>query len=365
MKNEVLIIASEFPPGPGGIGSHAYSMAKAFYKKNIEVTVVCPADYVDRKEALEFDSKLPFKVVRYAHQGWKGYLCRLTTIRKHLKKNIILSGKFPLWTIYWIRLLKKHNAKVICVLHGSEINPSNSFLRRFTHCSINSSDCIVAVSSFTKELLPEWIKRKRDIDIIPNGIDIDTVVDIQPIQLVGYPKLLTVGNVTPRKGQHRVIKALPRLIQDYPDIHYHIVGLPSYKEEFQQLAKSLNVANHVTFHGRVKNHSDLTGYYKSADAFIILSENQKDGDCEGFGIVILEAGMWQLPSIGAIGCGISDAISEGENGFMVDGDNPEEINKAIGAILEDKDNLQKGSRIWSEKFDWNSIIEKFIVKLKS
>lgn len=365
MKNEVLIIASEFPPGPGGIGSHALSMANAFYKKGIDVTVVCPADYVKKEEALEFDRKLPFKVERYSRQGWKGYLGRPTTIRKHLKKNIILSGKFPLWTIYWIRLLKKHNAKVICVLHGSEVNPGNLFLRWFTHHSINSADCIVAVSSFTKELLPKWIKYKREIDIIPNGIDIDSFVDSQPIPLVGYPKLLTVGNVTPRKGQHRVIKALPRLIQYYPNIHYHIVGLPSYKEEFQQLAKSLNVADHVTFHGRVKNHSDLTGYYKSADAFMILSENQKDGDCEGFGIVILEAGMWRLPSIGAIGCGISDAISEGENGFMVDGDNPEEINKAIGAILGNKDNLQRGSRIWSKKFDWDSIIEKFIVKLKS
>ncbi len=365
MKKEVLIIASEFPPGPGGIGSHAFSMAKAFHKKGVEVTVICPADYVKKEEVLDFDHRLPFRVERYARQGWKGYLSRLTTIRKHLKKNIILSGKFPLWTIYWIRFLQKHNSKVISVLHGSEVNLGNSILKWFTHHSINSADCIVSVSSFTKELLPEWIKRKREIDIIPNGIDIDSFVDIPPIQLTGYPKLLTVGNVTPRKGQHRVIKALPRLIQDYPDIHYHIVGLPSYKEEFQQLAKSLNVANHVTFHGRVENHSDLTGYYKSADAFIILSENQKDGDCEGFGIVILEAGICKLPSIGAIGCGISDAISDGENGFMVDGDNPEEINKALTSILKDKGNLQKEARIWSKKFDWDSIIEKFIIKLKS
>lgn len=360
MKNEVLIIASEFPPGPGGIGSHAYSMAKAFYKKNIDVTVVCPADYVDRKEALEFDSKLPFKVVRYARQGWRGYLGRLTTIRKNLKKNIILSGKFPLWTINWIRLLKGKSVKIISVLHGSEVNPLNKLTRKFTHNAIAKADEVVAVSNFTATLLPNWLQTSKKIKIIPNGIDLSAFPECDKRELKGNPVILTVGAVTPRKGQHRVIKALPAILKKYPEAHYHIVGLPFYKKQFEVIADSLGVSENITFHGRIESIGDLYSYYRSADLFAILSENQKDGDCEGFGIVILEAGYYGLPTIGAIGCGIEDAIKNDVNGYLVDGDNPPEITDRIGSIIKNKHRLESSTKDWSLKHNWDKIISKFI-----
>ena len=44
-----------------------------------------------------------------------------------------------------------------------------------------------------------------------------------PLNLQGSPILLTVGGVTPRKGQHRVIRALPEIIRSYPQACYHIV----------------------------------------------------------------------------------------------------------------------------------------------
>ena len=65
MKKEVLIVSQEFPPGPGGIGSHAYSMAKSFHEKGIDVTVVASMDYVTPQQVEAFDNKQPFKVVRF------------------------------------------------------------------------------------------------------------------------------------------------------------------------------------------------------------------------------------------------------------------------------------------------------------
>lgn len=360
MKKEVLIIASEFPPGPGGIGSHAFSMAKAFHKKGVEVTVVCPADYVKKEEALDFDHRLPFRVERYARQGWKGYLGRLTTIRKHLKKNIILSGKFPLWTIYWIRLFKRHNVRVISILHGSEVSPKNELIKKFTHNAIAKADEVVAVSKFTATLLPDWLQKFKRVRVIPNGIDLTAFPNCNKILLKGYPSILTVGAVTPRKGQHRVIKALPEILKKYPDTHYHIVGLPVYKANFEMLAKELGVHEHVSFHGRIEAIKDLYAFYSCADIFAILSENQKNGDCEGFGIVILEAAYYGLPSIGAKDCGIEDAITEGINGYLVDGNDSVEIVNKIDKILMNKQELIPSTKEWSKKHSWDIIITKFI-----
>ena len=94
--------------------------------------------------------------------------------------------------------------------------------------------------------------------------------------------------------------------------------------------------------------------YLSCDVFAMLSENQPDGDIEGFGIAILEANSFGLPAIGAKGCGIEDAISK-ESGVLVDGDNCEEILQALNFVLENKEVLSKGAREWAKNHSWNKL----------
>lgn len=364
MNKEVLIVASEFPPGPGGIGSHAYSMAKAFHAYGIKVTVIANADYVTLEQAESFDREQPFTILRYPNGGKSKYIKRFQIVSKHAKGNVIFSGWFSLIIGLWIKFIKR-NVHSISILHGTEVNVANPIMRKLTHWAINSSDVIVAVSDFTKHLLPEWILNKREVHIVPNGIDLSAFKEVnEEIYLKGYPKLLTIGNVTPRKGQHRVIKALPEILKRYPDAHYHIVGLPSYKEQFQRLADDLGVSDAVTFHGRAAKFEDIFKYYKSADIFTILSENQPNGDCEGFGIVVLEAGYYNLPTIGAKGCGIADAVNDDVNGYLVDGDNGIEITDAISKTLANRSRLSSGARKWTEEHDWRTIVIELIKLLK-
>ena len=181
-----------------------------------------------------------------------------------------------------------------------------------------------------------------------------------PLNLQGSPILLTVGGVTPRKGQHRVIRALPEIIRSYPQACYHIVELPIYQKQFEELAIQCGVQEHIVFHGVCPTWEKLTEYYKAADLFMLLSENQKNGDVEGFGIVALEAGFFSLPVIGAKGCGIDDAIDDGRSGILVNGDNATEICNAMTKILADKSSFKQRSKVWAEQHDWNIVIEDFI-----
>jgi phosphatidylinositol alpha-1,6-mannosyltransferase len=156
-----------------------------------------------------------------------------------------------------------------------------------------------------------------------------------------------------------VIKALPGLVQKFPQVHYHMVGLPTYQNALQSLCKELKVTDHVSFHGRLPQKEDLLHAYASADIFIMLSENQPDGDVEGFGIAILEANAFGIPAIGAKGCGIEDAISLA-SGILVDGDNPQEISAAVETILNNYEAYSKGARAWSEKYNWADLVKKVI-----
>ena len=58
-----LILSSEFPPGPGGIGNQAHQLALSLHRLGWELTVVSPQDYVTFEQAQAFNTQQPFRIV--------------------------------------------------------------------------------------------------------------------------------------------------------------------------------------------------------------------------------------------------------------------------------------------------------------
>lgn len=363
--NRFLVISSEFPPGPGGIGQHAHSMTIALRQQE-KVHVLCNQDYSEQRQISTFNSNLPGNCVmhhfisRTRNLATMRRLLQAFQLVKDVNPDVILvTGRLPLW-IGGMLKYRYPNIRVIGIAHGTEISLSGGWAAAVTAFFYQRLDKLVAVSTFTETLLHTKMKRNKVV-IVPNGLDAETLA-IQPgatQHFVGSPALLTVGNLTPRKGQHRVVKALPVIRSYHPQVHYHIVGLPTQAKRIESLARELGVQANLTIHGRVASHCELLSMYRSADVFIMLSENQSNGDVEGFGIAILEANAFGIPAIGAKGCGIEDAISS-QSGLLVDGDDPEEIAKAVSSILQNYDSFSQGARKWAEKHNWDGLIKQII-----
>lgn len=370
MIKSVFLVVSEFPPGPGGIGNHAWSLALHLAKRGVKVHVLTDSNYAKMDEIKTFDKQLPelMKVSRIKRFWILTPVIRIWMFLYYILSNenegIIFSGRFSLWLCGLMKLFFRKTSS-LCVLHGSEIRLKNQLFNILTWHGISKADFLVPVSSFTHSLLPDKLK-KKPFKIIENGIDIHEFSDLkgqltnEEPDLKGDPALLTVGNVTYRKGQHRVIKALPEILKHFSGTQYHVAGLPSLKSEFQELAESIGVSSNVIFHGRLPHRRDIANAYDKADCFLILSENQQDGDVEGFGIVILEANYFGLPVIGASGCGIDDAIKHGFNGFLVDGNNAGQIANSLKEILERKEEFSKNAKQWAMAHDWNRIVSKYL-----
>ena len=367
---KILIISSEFPPGPGGIGRHAADLSLALASRGYSVDVYSNIDYVGGGNISSFRNELPSKIIlhRFKRLGILTYPLRvlrvINAVRQNDYRRIIFSGKFPLWTGGIIKVLFNNKRQIEFFVHGSEINPEGGINRVLTHWSLKKADVIWSVSNFTKSILPDGILQTKKIRILPNGVHYsswpssDEVIPINDWK--GYPKLLTVGSISPRKGQHRVINALPGLLKVFPDIHYHIVGMDSNAGYLNELIESLKLSGHVTIHGRLPGKNELARAYKTSDIFMMLSENQPDGDVEGFGIAILEANIYGLPVIGAIGCGIEDAVSPGINGELVDGDDAESITNAVKKVLEQTKEYSRGIKEWVRRHDWSILIDDFL-----
>ena len=356
---KILIFSSEFPPLPGGIGNHALNLSNQLNKNGYSVEVI--ADQRSKSsEEFNFDKDLGFKVNRVRLQKIRlfMYFQRLLMLGRAIKKAqvVIATGKFPLWAVAIASFFYKRS--YIAIIHGSEVNFKPVLLKKSIDLALGRFTKVVAVSRYTAGLVSSL---NLDISVIPNGFDSSDwlINDKNGTRLDGDPRLITVGNVTERKGQLNVITHLPEIINKFPDLHYHCIGLPTRADDFILKAKEIGVHRHVSFHGRVK-HDDLKKYLLGADIFVMLSNTTREGDVEGFGIAILEANSLGIPAIGSMGCGIEDAISDKNSGLLIDPMSATEFSAAISQIMNDHKSFSDRSKQWAEHHQWDKVIKSYI-----
>ena len=121
----------------------------------------------------------------------------------------------------------------------------------------------------------------------------------------------------------------------------------------------MNLQSHVQFHGMVSD-DELFQLLCSSDIFCMLSETDKHGDVEGFGIAIIEANSLGLPAIGSNQTGIVDAIKNEYSGLLVSAQKPEEVSQAILTILDNQATFKKNAKLWSQSFKWSEVVKQYI-----
>lgn len=359
---KTLILTSEFPPQPGGIGNHAVNLAKGLQGNGYEVNLLCDYRSKNTEAENEYDKTLPFKVKRISRKDlvFLSYIARVKAAIALAKNSelIVCSGKFSLWLGAFLSLF--FNKNFVVIIHGSELKLPNIFLRKLTELSLKRFDKIVAVSNYTKSLVAHL--KLENIVVIPNGFQLKSPTILQSYTKP-VPVLITVGNVTKRKGQHNIINAMPLLLKKYPDLKYHIVGIPTEKQKLEKLALNLKVEDSVVFFGKVSETEKLE-LLQEADVFIMLSETTKTGDAEGFGIAILEANALGVPAIGSFDCGIEDAINNGISGRLINNKNINQLADALEEILNNYDLYSQGAKSWSQNYTWEKVIKKYLTILK-
>jgi phosphatidylinositol alpha-1,6-mannosyltransferase len=136
-----------------------------------------------------------------------------------------------------------------------------------------------------------------------------------------------------------VIRALPAILREYPELVYIMVGLPTRAQELERLAVDLGVREHVLFAGVVPM-DELALFYNLADLFVLVSRRAQDGNVEGYGIVVSEAALCGVPAVVSRGCGLEEAVLEGRTGLLVEPDDPCATAGAVLRLLDD-DSLRR------------------------
>ncbi|MBX2963388.1 MAG: glycosyltransferase family 4 protein [Cyclobacteriaceae bacterium] len=350
-------MSSEFPPAPGGIGNHAFNLAKglAYSGSTVEVFTFI-SKYGVNLDGHKF-------LVNYVRSGFLHFL--LVLLRKVRKFGdrplvIIVSGRRMLISAYLLSFFISKRILLVGIIHGTDINPSGILMKMMVNLSLAKFNKLISVSRFTAGLIP--LKFQDKVWVINNGFD-DSFFFCDRLSVKSIPlKIITTGSVTDRKGQRNVIAALPEIVKRLGPVQYHIVGIPVKAKELLMYADELGVKSSITIHGAVSAEA-LRVLLSESHIFAMLSNSTITGSVEGFGIAILEANAMGLPAIGSIGCGIEDAIANDYSGILVDPLDSIEVADAIEKIWRNFNVFQKNSLDHAKKFSWSKISEQYLQAL--
>lgn len=213
-------------------------------------------------------------------------------------------------------------------------NPKN-FIKRQLMKLIYKRASLVATGSLKNIELIEKVVKLKFWKFIPFGVDPKTFYQMGNVKKADPPFIFTVGGVKPRKGADVTIEALGLLKDEFPDLHYKIVGETKSAEGFvnhlKELIKKHGLENRVHFVGRVTD-DQLRELYNQC-SIMVLAAQTREGAFEGFPMVYYEAQACGAPVVTTHGFGSEYVVKDGYNGFLVDEDDINGIAEAIRKIL--------------------------------
>lgn len=172
--------------------------------------------------------------------------------------------------------------------------------------------------------------------------------------------LVSVGRHQERKGfQWFADEVMPRLPKH---VHYLVTGEGPMTPRIQAAIDRHGLAGRARLLGKVPEET-LRTLYRGGDLFI-MPNIHVPGDIEGFGVVMLEAGMCGMPVVAADLEGISDVIREGENGTLVPSRDAAAFARAVQAYGADRERIANASRqaarYTAREFSWSGVAARFV-----
>ena len=174
--------------------------------------------------------------------------------------------------------------------------------------------------------------------------------------------LLFIGRLVEKKGVNDLLTAYSMLTNEQRNqTQLWIIGNGTERKPLENLSRSLNIDNKITFLGKLPN-DQLPDYYAAADIFIAPSISDSTGDTEGQGVTLVEAMASATAIISTDTGGISEVIEHNQTGILVPPQNPAKLKSAIAELITNKklrgDLASKGNQS-AENYAWSLVAQKF------
>ncbi|MDD3140603.1 MAG: glycosyltransferase family 4 protein [Lachnospiraceae bacterium] len=369
---KILVVSHEYPPVGGGGANACEYITQAFALKGHKVTIVT-AWFQGQADHEEVNG---VEIYRIHSKREKMGHCNFSEMLRFIVKALPFSSKlerekqFDICQIFFgipsgpigYYLKKKYELPYIIRFGGGDIP---GFQDRFAllykvlepviKVIWNNASALIANSQGLKDFALQFYA-KKEIEIIPNGVDTEKFFPIERKQVNDKIDLLFVSRLIERKGIQFVIPKLKAIEEKTgKKIHLTIVGDGPYKGILQQITNENDVDSIVSFEGQ-KSKKELVKYYQNSDVFILPSKR------EGMPNVVLEAMACGLPIVMTPCEGSAELVST--NGIIANGD----FADAIIEMINSKDIKMLGAesrRLAEDVFGWKNVADKYEFSIRN
>lgn len=221
--------------------------------------------------------------------------------------------KYHLFLMY---ARKKLGAKILLTHHSGLFDLRRLYLEMISSISALNVDDLVYVSAFTRRYWEQrypWMRRIPS-RIVHNGVPISSESPLvhqlaQPLR-VGF-----VGRLSFEKDPELFCKVAQLAKRQNLDWEFHIYGDGSLASSLQQ-----QYGSSIFLHGTV---ADVDTLFRSIDILLITSP------IENCPYVLLEAKTFGIPTVSRAVGGIPEILVHGQDGYLSNGHEPEQLLSAL------------------------------------
>ncbi len=214
---------------------------------------------------------------------------------------------------------------------GSDIlvEPTMSRVARyFTRFALKRAELILAAGDRLVEPIIKLGATPDKISLLPIGVDIHKFAPVAKHK--NTAAVISTRTLAPIYNVETLIRAIPLVLKQIPEAKFTIAGDGAQKSYLEDLAKSLDVTDSVSFVGHLP-HDHLPGYLASADVYVSTSLS------DGSSISMLEAmACGPAPIVTDVG-DVRNWITDGKNGFIIPPQKPDLLADSIMLLLKNQE----------------------------
>ena len=349
----IMLVTDQYPPMVGGVPAVVHGLAMDFVNRGHSVWVAAPSQGPHDMHRLEQKAH----VYRFSSFEWPTYeglripFLPFMPMRNLLKKSdpdiIHIHSPIVLGNIAQI-LAGGLRKPVIATNHYLPINlsrslsidplfgkPFNSVTYNYLVSFCNRCEYVTAPTKTALDLLYEHGLR-APAGVISNGMDLKKFSPgerkVEVLQRYNLPTdrpiVLHVNRLSEEKRINVLLDAIAKMQLGADNVHIALAGSGPAEADLREQVEQLHIGDRVSFLGFVDDN-DLLALRRSANLFVIASE----ADLQS--LATMEAMACGLPVIAADSYALPELVHDGENGYLFEPGNSDELARRLDTMLAD------------------------------
>lgn len=284
MEEQYILYMSTFPPRECGIATFAQDLVSNIDKRyHPHLRSIILAMNKNETNTYNYQKKVAFQLDDSDIDKYISLAKKINRIDKIKLVSIqhefgIFGGQYGSYLNAFLEILEK---PAIITFHSVLPAPDVQMIKTIQAIA-RRVNAIIVMNERGRKILREVYGVRTDIHVIYHGIPYTPFGSGEKEKKhLGYKDRLVLcsfGMINPGKGYEYVIDALPRVIQQFPNVIYLVVGETHpvvrghegerYRKLLEQRVKRLGIENHVKFYNKYVTLDEIIMYLRACDVYI-------------------------------------------------------------------------------------------------